>query len=69
MLSHWTATKGETLEKTNMWSPNNMLVNNQRITEEINEEIKKKTRTLRQKSISCSKNSSKRDVYSDIGLP
>ena len=45
-----------------------MLLNNQWITEEINEEIKKKKSTLRQKPIS-SKNSSKREIYSDIGIP
>ena len=33
-----------------MWSPNNMLLNNQWITEEIKEEIKKNTRQMKMKT-------------------
>ena len=33
--------KKKTVKNTNTWSLNNRLVNNQKITEEINEEIKK----------------------------
>ena len=33
--------KERTAENTNMWRLNNMILNNQRITEEIKEEIKK----------------------------
>ena len=33
--------KKKTVKNTNMWRLNNMLLNNQRITEEIKEEIKK----------------------------
>ena len=42
MLSDWKSTKRKkTAKNTNMWSPNNRLLNNQWITEEIKEEIKK----------------------------
>ena len=34
-------TKRKTAKSTNMWKLNNMLLNNQSITEEIKEEIKK----------------------------
>ena len=33
--------KGKNCKNTNMWSLNNMLLNNQQVTEEIKEEIKK----------------------------
>ena len=49
-----------------MWSLNNTLLNNQWITEEIKEEIKKYFET---KSMGCSKNSSKREIYSNTILP
>ena len=52
-----------------------MLLNNQEITEEIKEEIKKhletndNEKTMTQKSMGCSKSSSKRGVYSYTSLP
>ena len=36
--------RGKTVKNTNTWRLNNMLLNNQEITEEIKEEIKKITR-------------------------
>ena len=33
--------RGKNVKNTNTWRPNNMLLNNQEITEEIKEEIKK----------------------------
>ena len=55
-----------------MWKLNNMLLNSQR----VNEEIKEKINTWRQikrkhkgpKALGCSKSSSKREIYSDKGL-
>ena len=35
------AMRKKTLKNTNTWRPNNILLNNQEITEEIKEEIKK----------------------------
>ena len=35
--------QGKTIKNTNTWRLNNMLLNNQEITEEIKEEIPKKT--------------------------
>ena len=52
-----------------------MLLNNQEITEEIKEEIKKLPRNKWQwkhsvpKPMGCHKSCSKREVYSDIILP
>ena len=52
-----------------------MLLNNQEITEEIKEEIKKyletndNENTMTQKPMGCSKSSSKREVYSNTILP
>ena len=62
-------------KNTNAWRLNNMLLNNQWITEEIKEEIKKIPRSKWQqtyntpKPMGCRKNSSKREVYSNTGLP
>ena len=51
-----------------------MVLNNQWVTENIKEEIKKYLETsenkhINPKSAGCSKNSSKREVYSDKILP
>ena len=52
-----------------------MLLNNQEITEEIKEEIRKYLETndnenmMTQKPMGCSKSSSKREVYSNSILP
>ena len=51
-----------------------MVLNNQWVTENIKEEIKKYRETnenkhINPKSAGCSKNSSKREVYSDKSLP
>ena len=52
---------------------NNMLLNNQWITEDIKEEVKHDLQTnvrhIYLKSIGCSKNISKREVYSNTNLP
>ena len=61
--------------KTNTWRLNNTLLNNQEITEEIKEEIKKyleinnNENTMTQKPMGCSKSSSKKEIYSNIILP
>ena len=53
---------------TNSWRPNNVLLNNQWVTEEIEEEIKKYLETKWNwkhhdpKSVQCSKSSSEREV-------
>ena len=67
-------TGNKSVKNTNTWRLNNMLLNNQEITEEIKEEIKKylqtndneNTTTL--KHVECSKSSSKREVYSNTIL-
>ena len=65
----------KSVKNTNTWSLNDTLLNNQEITEEIKEEIKKIPRNKWQwkhydpKPMWCSKSSSKRDVYSNTILP
>ena len=69
--------KKKTAKNTNMWRLKNMLLNNQWITEEIKEEIKKylaandnKDMTLQNpKPMGCSKSCSKRKVYSNTSPP
>ena len=61
-------------KNTNTWRQNNTLLNNQEITEEIKEEIKKYLETNDNnhddpKPMGCSKSSSKREVYSITILP
>ena len=63
------------VKNTNTWRLNNMLLNNQEITEEIKEKIKIYLETNDQqkhddpKPMGCSKSSSKREVYSNTILP
>ena len=63
------------VKNTNIWTLNTPLLNNQEITEEIKEEIKKIPREKWQwklnnpKPVGCSKSSSKREVYSYTSLP
>ena len=63
------------VKNTNTWRLNNTLFNNQEITEEIKEEIKKYLETndnekhKNLKPMGCSKSSSKREVYSYTSLP
>ena len=63
------------VENKNTWRLNNTLVNNQEITEEIKEEIRKHLETKWQwkhddpKPKACRKSSSKREVYSNTSLP
>ena len=63
------------VKNTNTWRLNNTLLNNQEITEEIKEEIKKIPRDTWQwkhddpKPMGCSNSSSKREVYSYTSLP
>ena len=63
------------VKNTNTWRLNNTLLNNQEITEEIKEEIKKyletndNENTMTQKLMGCSKSSSNREVYSNTILP
>ena len=65
----------KSVKNTNTWRLNNTLLNNQQITEEIKEEIKKyletndNENTTTQKPMGCSKSSSKREVYSNTILP
>ena len=65
----------QNVKNTNKWRLNNTLLNNQEITEEIKEEIKKIRRDKWQwkhdgpKPMGCSKSSSKREVYSYTSLP
>ena len=65
----------KTVKNTNIWRLNNTLVNNQEITEEIKEEIKKyletndNENTMTKKPMGCSKSSSNREVYSNKILP
>ena len=63
------------VKNTNTWRLNNMLLNNQEITEEIKEEIKKyletnyNENTMIQNLWNTAKSSSKREVYSNTSLP
>ena len=62
------------VKNTTTWRLNNTLLNNQEITEEIKEEIKKYLETNENenndpKPMGCSKSSSKMEVYSDTSLP
>ena len=65
----------KTIKNTNTWRLNNMFLNNQQVIEEIKREIKKISRNKRHwkhnnsKPMGCSKNSSKREVYSNTILP
>ena len=64
-----------TVKSTNTWRLHNTLLNNQEITEEIQEELKKYIETnnnenmMTQNLWGCSKSSSKRAVYSNTILP
>ena len=63
------------VKNTNTWRLNNILLNNQELTEEIKEENKKIPRNKWQwkhndpKPMGCNKCSSKREVYSNTILP
>ena len=61
----------KTVKNTNTWRLNNTLLNNQEITEEIKDKIKKYLETKHDdpKPMGCSKSSSKREVYSNKILP
>ena len=64
----------KSVKNTNTWRLNNTLINNQEITEEIKEEIRKYLETNDNenngsKPVGCSKSSSKREVYSNKILP
>ena len=61
--------KKKTAKNTNTWRLNNMLLNNQWITEEIKEEIKKYLEANDNKDMGCSKSRSKRKVYSNTSPP
>ena len=66
---------GKNVKHTSTWRLNNTLLNNQKISEEIKEEIKKYLETNDNenmaipKPMGCSKSSSKREVYSYKSLP
>ena len=67
--------KKKTVKNINTWRLNSVLLNNQEITEEVKEEIKKIHRDKWQqkhddpKPMGCNKGSSKREVYSNTILP
>ena len=67
--------KKKTVKNTNTWRLNSALLNNQEITEEIKEEIKKYIETndnenmMTQDLWDAAKSSSKREVYSNTILP
>ena len=67
--------RGKTSKNTDTWRLNNTLLNNQEITEEIKEEIKKyletndNENTTTQHLWDAAKSSSKREVYSNTSLP
>jgi len=58
---------------TNIWRKNNMLLNNEWVNQKIKEEIKKNTwkqiKIHGPKPVGYSKSSSKREAYSNTGLP
>ena len=59
------------MQKTNMWRLNNMLLNNQWITEEIKIylETKRKSKNDNPKPMVHNKSCSKMGIYSDTSLP
>ena len=65
----------KTVKNANTWGLNNMLLNNQEITEEIKEEIKKYLETNDNENMTtqnlwdAANSSSKREVYSNTILP
>ena len=64
----------KTVKNTNTWRLNNTLQNNQAITGEIKEEIKKYLETndnenMMAQPMGCSKSSSTREIYSNTILP
>ena len=61
----------KTVKRTNRWRLHNTLLNNQEITEETKEKIKKclETNDDDPKPMGCSKSSSQREVYSNTILP
>ena len=64
----------QSVRNTNIWRLNNTLLNNQEITEENKEEMKKHLETNEwkhddPKPMRCSKSSSKREFYSNTILP
>ena len=65
----------KSVRNTNTWKLNNTLLNNQEITEEIKEEVKKYLETndnenmMTQKPMGCSKSSSKKEFYNNTLLP
>ena len=66
--------RGKNVKNTNTWRLNNTLLNNQELTKEIKEEIKKYLDKWQwkhddQKPMWCSKSSSKMEVYSCTSLP
>ena len=66
--------RGKNVKNTNTWRLNTTLLNNQEITEEIKEEIKKYLETITMKTqwsktYGMQQNSSKREVYSNTSLP
>ena len=66
--------KKKSVKNTNTWKLNNMLLNNQKITEEIKGEIKKhlekmKIKVNNSKPMGYSKSNSKKEAYSNKTLP
>ena len=67
--------KKKTIKNTNIWKLNNMLLNNQQITEEITKEIKicietnKNENTTTQNLRDTVKSSAKGKIHSITGLP
>ena len=61
----------KTVKSKNTWRLNNTLLNNQEITEEIKEKIKKylETNDNENMTVRCSKSSSKREAFSNTILP
>ena len=74
MLYDWKSTRKKTAKNTNTWRLNNMLLNNQWVTEEIKEEIKKylaanDNEDMTLQKMGWSKSRSKRKVYSNTSPP
>ena len=74
MYSHSIEARNQLEEKnckknTNMWRLNNMLRNNQWISAEIKEEIKKYLETNENTTMGHGKSNSKKEVYSNTSLP
>ena len=61
----------KTVKSKNTWRLNNTLLNNQEITEEIKEKIKKylETNDNENMTVRCSKSSCKREAFSNTILP